>query len=306
MNNYVNNNCYLCSQNRPYGLVRLRLLLFFYMMKTIKILAAAAILFSVAACNTNKSAVKSNGVDSTAVAQSVTGVTENPKALLPSKSEVDSVSYLLGIQLGAMIKGYNLGDMSYAQIKKGINDFVHSTGNQRDTDFVKQFKVNPEDMNRIMSSFIDKRRAYTSSVNKEKETKFFADNKAKAGVQSTESGLQYIIKEAGNDVKPGAKDTVYVHYKLSIPDGTVIEEVAEKDPAVMFLNNRLVRGWTEGIAFIGEGGKETLYIPSELGYGDRGNQAIEPNTTLIFDIQLDSVKRFVEPVEETPATPVKK
>lgn len=266
-------------------------------MKTMKMFAATAMVLSIVACNSNKVDGKADGADSTAVA----AVPQKPvsaKELLPSKSDVDSVSYLLGIQLGSMIKNYNMGDLNFSMIKKGAADFVASKGNPRDEDFTKQFKVNPEEMNRIMNDFIQKRAEYVGAINKEKEQKFFEANRKKAGVQETESGLQYIIAEAGSDVKPGAKDTVFVHYKLALTDGTVIEEVAADQSAVMLTLNRVIPGWTEGLQLLGEGGKATLYVPSELGYGERGSNGIDPNTTLVFDIQLDSVKHFVEPVVE--------
>ena len=266
-------------------------------MKTIKMLAAAAMLLSAVACNSGKTGAKVDGADSTAVAEAVKPV--NPKALLPSKASVDSVSYLLGIQLGSMIKGYHLGELNFNMLKKGAADFVASKGSPRDTDFVKQFKVNPEDMNRIMNEFIEKRAEYVGAINKAEEAKFLEANKKKTGVQVTESGLQYIIKEAGSEVKPNnSKDTVFVHYKLALKDGTVIEEVALEQPAVMLMLNRVIPGWTEGLQLIGEGGKATLFVPSELGYGEHGSNGIDPYSTLVFDIQLDSVKHFVEPVQE--------
>ena len=266
-------------------------------MKTLKMLAATAMILSIASCNSNNVAGKADGADSTAVA-AVPQKPTSAKDLLPSKAEVDSVSYLLGIQLGSMIKSYNMGELNFNMIKKGAADFVAAKGNPRDEDFTKQFKVNPEEMNRIMNEFVQKRAEYVGAINKEKEQKFFEANLKKDGVQETESGLQYIITEAGSDVKPGPKDTVYVHYKLALTDGTVIEEVAADKDAVMLTLNRVIPGWTEGLQLLGEGGKATLYVPSELGYGERGSNGIEPNTTLVFDIQLDSVKHFVEPVVE--------
>ena len=267
-------------------------------MKTIKMLAATAMILSIVGCNSNKVDGKANGADSTAVA-AVPQKSTNPKDLLPSKANVDSVSYLLGIQLGSMIKNYNMGDLNFNMIKKGAGDFVAAKGNPRDTAFVKQFKVNPEEMNRIISEFIEKRGEYVGAVNKAEEIKFLEANKSKAGVQVTESGLQYIIIEPGSEVKPtSAKDTVYVHYKLALKDGTVIEEVAAEQPSVMLMLNRVIPGWTEGLQLLGEGGKTTLYVPSQLGYGERGANGIDPYSTLVFDIQLDSVKCFVEPVVE--------
>ncbi|MBR4756101.1 MAG: FKBP-type peptidyl-prolyl cis-trans isomerase [Bacteroidales bacterium] len=248
-------------------------------MKTLKIIAAIAVLSAAVACNSGKPAATGEGA--------------------PTKAEIDTVSYLLGINFGSMIKGYNLGDLNFSEIKKGIDDFVNAKGNQRDTDFVKQFKINPEEMNRIMQAFIEKRTAYTASLNKAEQDKFFEDVKKIEGVQTSESGLAYNIKEAGNDNKPSEQDTVYVHYKLTLKDGSTIEEVAEDQPSVMLILNRVIPGWTEGLQLIGEGGKATLYVPAELGYGERGANGIEPNSPLVFDIQLDSVKHYVEPAPET-------
>ena len=263
-------------------------------MKTINLFAATAMLIAAVACNSNKPAGKTGDADSTGVAPVVEN-TVSAKNLLPSKSEIDSVSYLLGINFGSMIKGYNMGDLNFNEMKKGMNDFINSKGNQRDTDFVKQFKINPEEMNRIISGFIEKRSLYTAAVNQEAQTAFFNEIKKKAGVVTSPTGLAYLIKEAGNDNRPGEQDTVYVHYKLSLKDGSVIEEVPENEPSVMLFLNRVIPGWTEGLQLIGEGGKATLYVPAELGYGERGTNGIEPNSPLVFDIQLDSVKHYVEP-----------
>ena len=250
-------------------------------MKTVfKFFAVAAVVFSAVACNSTRPAV---------------GVS---KDLVPTKGEIDSISYLVGINFGSFIKGYNLGDLNYSEIRKGMEDFINAKGNQRDTNFVKQFKINPETMNELLGGFIEKRGAYTAAVNKAEQDKYFDEVKKKAGVETSESGLCYIIQEPGNDVKPGPKDTVYVHYKLTLKDGTVIEEVPQSDPAVMLTLNRVIPGWTEGLQLLGEGGKATLYVPAELGYGERGSNAIQPNTPLVFDITLDSVKHFVEPVKE--------
>lgn len=264
-------------------------------MKSIKMFAAAAILFSVVACNSNKPAGETDGADSTGVAQVENPV--NAKELLPSKAEIDSVSYLMGINFGSMIKNYNMGDLNFNELKKGINDFVNAKGNQRDTDFVKQFKINPEEMNRIISGFIEKRGAYVAAVNKEAEDKFLADNAKKAGVETSPTGLQYTITEPGSEDKPGPKDTVFVHYKLTLKDGTVLEEVAPEQPSTRLTLDRVIPAWTEGLQLLGQGGKAVLYVPSKLGYGERGSNGIEPNTPLVFDIQLDSIRHFVEPIE---------
>lgn len=215
-----------------------------------------------------------------------------------SKSEIDSVSYLIGVNFGSFIKGYNFGeDLNYSQIVKGIKDFVSAKGSFRDPDFNEQFKVNPELMNDLFNSYLEKRHNYTLLVNKEAEAKFLAANKKKAGIVETESGLQYRIIEPGNDVKPGPQDTVWVNYKGTLTNGDVFDETPADAEPVRLTLNRVVKGWQEGLQLIGEGGEIELFIPSELGYGESGTQGIEPNSTLVFNVKTTKVGKYV-PAEE--------
>ena len=119
------------------------------------------------------------------------------KDVTPTRGQIDSVSYLVGIQFGSFIKGYNFGDLNMNQIKKGMNDFINAKGNQRDPDFVNQFKINPEVMNELFNSYLEKRQAMVGLQNKEKGEKYMASNKNKPGVEVTESGLQG--QEPGRD-----------------------------------------------------------------------------------------------------------
>ena len=225
-----------------------------------------------------------------------------PKEFQPSKAQVDTVSYLLGINFGSFLKGYDFGsDLNYAEIVKGMKDFVNAKGNVQDPEFVKQFKVDPNEMNNLFNSYLEKRSTGLSMMNKQKGEKFLEANAKKDGVVTTESGLQYKIIEAGNDVKPGPQDTVWVRYKGSLLDGTVFDQVAEDAEPIRLTLNRVVAGWTEGLQLIGEGGKIDLFIPSDLGYGEQGNQTIPGNSALIFNVELTKVAPYVEPapVEET-------
>ena len=93
-------------------------------------------------------------------------------------------------------------------------------------------------------------------------------------------------------MKPGPKDTVKVNYKGTLLDGTVFDET--KGEPVQLMLNRVIPGWTEGIQLVGEGGKIKLFIPAE---GERGQQGIEPNSTLLFDVEVVEVHPFVEKEE---------
>ncbi len=261
-------------------------------MKTCRIIAAALIVTLAASCSANggqKAGV--DGKDSTKV------VTVNPESLKPRKSEVDSVSYLMGVNFGMFIKGYNFGDkLNYKLIEKGIKDLLRAKGDYRDSTYADQFKIDPELLNDVFNSYLSKRREYTAAVNKKKEADFLAKNAKADSVQVTASGLQYIIREAGNDVKPSEADTVFVNYKGTLTDGTTFDE-SHSTTGVRMLLNRVIKGWTEGMQLVGEGGKLRLFVPSELGYGENGNRSIEPNSTLIFDIELVKVNK-VAPKEE--------
>ena len=228
--------------------------------------------------------------DGAEAVETVEEVVKTAKDFKPSKKQIDSVSYLVGINFGSFIKGYDFGELNYAQIKKGMNDFIKAKGNMRDPEFGKQFKINPEEMNRLFGDFLENRRSLKLLTNKEAEEKFLAKNKTKDGVVELESGLQYkIIKEGG--VKPTSdKDTVWVRYQGN--------EVTPDRDSIRFTLNRVVAGWTEGIQQVGEGGTIELYVPAKLGYGERGNQGIEPNSLLIFTVDLCKVAPYVEKEEE--------
>lgn len=125
----------------------------------------------------------------------------------------------------------------------------------------------------------------------EKGEKFLAENKGKEGVKTTASGLQYKITKEGTGKQPKASDTVLVHYEGKLLDGTVFDSSIKRGEPISFPLNRVIPGWTEGLQFVKEGGKATLYIPSKLAYGSSGaGGAIGPDETLIFDVELIKIK----------------
>ena len=211
---------------------------------------------------------------------------------LPSQAEIDSVSYLLGINFGSFIKGNNfaedLSELNMSEIKKGMADFLAAEGNPYEMEFGKQFKIDLEKMGEILNNYLSKKQAYKAAYNLAKEREFLAANAKKANVDTTASGLQYTIIASGAEEKIAPEDTVWVNYKGTLLDGTVFDE----NDSTKFIANRVIRGWTEGLGLLGEGGKATLYIPAELAYGERGNRNIEPNSTLIFEVEVLKVGKY--------------
>ncbi|WP_051940298.1 FKBP-type peptidyl-prolyl cis-trans isomerase [Stenoxybacter acetivorans] len=107
-------------------------------------------------------------------------------------------------------------------------------------------------------------------------------------IQTTASGLQYSITKAGSGKTPKADDMVTVKYIGRLPDGTVFDSTDKHGgQPVSFALNQVIAGWTEGLQLVQEGGAVTLFIPPELGYGERGVPgAIPPNSPLIFEVEL--------------------
>ncbi len=223
--------------------------------------------------------------------------------LLPSKGETDSTSYMLGVNFGLVISQNDFGDLNMAQLRKGIEDGVKAKGDPSDSTFGKQFKIDPEEMQMIINGYLQKRGAYKGALNEEKGKAFLKDWVAKNGADTTASGIAYIITEPGSEIRATSdRDTVKVNYRGTLIDGTEFD----KNEGISFPLNRVIKGWTEGMKLVGEGGKITLVIPSELAYGSRGPRNIGQNATLLFDVDLLEVHPFVEKEAETPAPPKKR
>jgi FKBP-type peptidyl-prolyl cis-trans isomerase len=109
-------------------------------------------------------------------------------------------------------------------------------------------------------------------------------------VQTTASGLQYIVLEPGEGDNPVAADSVEVHYEGRLVDGTVFDSSFERGQTVTFGLTQVIPGWTEGLQLMKPGAKYKFIIPPELGYGEGGaGQTIGPNATLLFDVELIAV-----------------
>ncbi len=127
--------------------------------------------------------------------------------------------------------------------------------------------------------------------NAQEGKKFLAENAKKSDIITTKSGLQYQILQQGTGKSPKLTSTVKVNYEGRLIDGTVFDSSIARNHPVEFKLNQVISGWTEGVQTMKEGGKSRFFVPSNLAYGDVGaGDAIGPNSTLIFDIELLEVK----------------
>ncbi|MEH6466493.1 MAG: FKBP-type peptidyl-prolyl cis-trans isomerase [Porticoccus sp.] len=126
-----------------------------------------------------------------------------------------------------------------------------------------------------------------ATVNIQKGIEFMAANKDVEGVQTTASGLQYLVLTKGTGTEhPGPTDFVKVHYHGTLIDGTVFDSSVDRNEPIGFGLNQVIPGWTEGLQLMVVGEKTRLFIPSNLAYGNRNMGVIGPGSTLIFDVEL--------------------
>jgi peptidylprolyl isomerase len=116
---------------------------------------------------------------------------------------------------------------------------------------------------------------------------YLSQNMTKEDVVTTESGLQYkVLTKGTGEIHPSATDRVKVHYHGTLIDGTVFDSSVARGKPIEFGLNQVIKGWTEGLQLMVEGEKTRLFIPSELGYGNRSAGSIPAGSTLIFDVEL--------------------
>ena len=209
---------------------------------------------------------------------------QNPATLSakadPNAKPIGKISYALG---------YEVAHQTPPELD--VNSFVAGI---RDGHARAQPAYTEEQLQQAYEQFQkDMQEQQAAATNQAKSTSdaFLTENKTKPGVQTTASGLQYKITQEGTGKSPTANSIVKVHYTGKLVDGTVFDSSVERGEPIEFPLNQVIAGWTEGLQLMKEGSKATLYIPSQLGYGEQGASGmIPPNSTLIFDVELIQVK----------------
>lgn len=201
-----------------------------------------------------------------------------PSAMpLTLKSSLDSASYAFGTSIGASLKTTGLKTLNYEILLKGLKDAFTDAKTILDQQQAQQ-AISTVLNNANKSKFAGK----ITEANA-----FLEQNKKRAGVQTTASGLQYEVLRAGNGAKPKATDSVLVNYKGTLLDGKQFDSSYDRGEPITFTLNQVIKGWTEGVQLMNGGSKYKFFVPYNLAYGERGyGPDIPPYSTLIFEIEL--------------------
>lgn len=210
-------------------------------------------------------------------------------------NETDKISYCLGLDMGARFNEMGI-ELTPLVFLKGLQDGISGA----------QPALSEEERQRAQNAFEDimmekqmevmaaeeAMNAALAAKNKKEGEQFLAENKKKEGVLTTESGLQYMVIEAGQGGKPEAEDTVSVHYRGTLLDGWEFDSSYKRNQPATFALNDVISGWTEGIQLMSPGAKYKFFMSPDLAYGAMGTGGeIGPEATLIFEVELIEVKK---------------
>ena len=195
---------------------------------------------------------------------------------------MDKVSYALGLSIGNNFLNSGIKDLQIEDFVKGLSDVLKEEKPEISYDEAKQ----------VINDYFLKLQREKLEINKKAGEEFLNINKGRAGVVELPSGLQYQVLKQGTGEKPKATDKVKCHYHGTLINGTVFDSSVDRGTPAVFGVNQVIPGWVEALQLMPVGSKWRLFIPSQLAYGEHGaGEMIEPNSTLIFDVELlDIVK----------------
>ncbi len=207
------------------------------------------------------------------------------------ESNIDSVSYAIGVLVGSN----NLQQLENAPGGDEINKEAMASA-FRASSVGEDAVITVEEANALVQKFFSEAGTRKAQKNLEEGNAFLEKNKARQGVTTTESGLQYEVLTEGTGAKPTDTDQVRVHYHGTLIDGKVFDSSVDRGEPVVFGVGQVIQGWTEALKLMPVGSKWKIYLPAGIAYGESGAGGdIGPNATLVFEVELlEIVKPGVE------------
>lgn len=199
----------------------------------------------------------------------------NKKYKANLKTEIDSVSYSIGITFGSSLMENEMGNLSVDAFSAALNDLFTE----------QEVKITREEAQEVINNYFLMKQF---GENKKVGEDFLEENKSKEGVKTLPSGLQYKIITEGNGPVPKFTDIVKAHYHGTLLNGMVFESSVDRGEPLEINVNGVIKGWQEALQLMPVGSKWVLYVPQELAYGatPRAGGPIEPFSALIFEVEL--------------------
>jgi FKBP-type peptidyl-prolyl cis-trans isomerase FklB len=221
-----------------------------------------------------------------AIGLAIAGGTCSAAEPVQLKDENDRINYSLGYQIGGDLKRQQV-EVNGEVLLHGIDDAMTGAAPVLSEDEMRNTLI---ELKRKVIALQAQERAAALQKNLQAGEEFLAANAKRDGVVSLPSGLQYRVLEPGSGKQPAATDTVTVHYRGTLIDGTEFDSSYSRNKPATFRADRVIEGWREALQLMQEGAKWELFIPAKLAYGDKGAGKIQPNSTLIFEVQLIKVE----------------
>jgi FKBP-type peptidyl-prolyl cis-trans isomerase FklB len=205
---------------------------------------------------------------------------------LELKDQKDKESYSLGYQFGQALKSQGL-DLKLGVYTSGIQDAL---GGKEPQMSQEEIRATIMDLQKRAMAAQQKSLKEPGGKNLAEGKAFMTENGKKKEVKTLPSGLQYKVLSEGTGKTPKKSDTVTVHYRGTLINGTEFDSSIARGQPASFKVDGVIPGWTEALQMMKEGAKWQLFIPPELGYGERGAGPVPPNSVLIFEVELISAK----------------
>jgi FKBP-type peptidyl-prolyl cis-trans isomerase FklB len=236
---------------------------------------------------------------SSSAARTTHRTTTKPAAPLVLKTDQDKISYAIGMNVGSSLHQQSI-QVDPKILAQGLSDAL--AGNKMLLTDQQAKAVLTQLKQQVQAAQMQKMEAL-AVTNKQEGEAFLTSNKTKEGVVTLPSGLEYKILQPGTGPKPTANDMVVCNYRGTLLNGTEFDSSYKRGQPATIPVGRVIKGWTEALQLMPVGSKWQLYIPADLAYGERGAGGdIGPNATLIFDVELLSIKSPAPAPATSPAT----
>lgn len=210
-------------------------------------------------------------------------------------TQTKKASYAIGLDIGQNFQARSM-DIDLESLIQGLRDAQPN----------RQPLLGKEEIEKVMNQFREElmknaqqKRLAQAQTNAAQADAFLKQNAAQTGVKTTASGLQYKVLKEGAGPMPKASDTVKVHYRGTLVDGTEFDSSFKRNEPAVFPLNGVIKGWTEALQLMKVGSKWQIVLPSSLAYGEQGaGQLIGPNATLIFEVELLGIEKSAAPGKE--------